>query len=308
MTRPIVHIGYHKTASTWFQRAYYPKVRNYRYVDRLVVKEAFLADSGFKFDPDRAREVLGMSHPDEPVILCEEELSGYLHNGGLFGFLSKEMAHRIHAALPNARVVVFIRRQPDIIAACYQQYLRGGGTHSPHRYLHPQEYLYGAISDPYKVPRFSFDHFEYFDLVKHYESIFGRDSVHVIPFEDLKKGRVEFLTEYNKRLGIELPLDEVEMAPKNVSYSLGVGRIARVLNRLTYRTVADKTYVVHLPGWYLVRRGILETINRFTGRSPKAPELLGKKEVAWIEDRYRETNRALAEHRGLPLSDHDYPM
>ena len=45
MTRPIVHIGYHKTASTWFQRAYYPNARNYRFVDRRTTKRALLGES-----------------------------------------------------------------------------------------------------------------------------------------------------------------------------------------------------------------------------------------------------------------------
>ena len=39
MPRPIVHIGYHKTATTWFQKHFYPCVRNARFVARERVRD-----------------------------------------------------------------------------------------------------------------------------------------------------------------------------------------------------------------------------------------------------------------------------
>jgi hypothetical protein len=310
LTRSIVHIGYHKTASTWFQRVYYPEVRNLRYVDRLLVKQAFLGHSGFHFDPDLARKELGMSAPDEPVILCEEGLSGYIHNGGLYGFLSLEMARRIRLALPDARIVVFIRSQPDIISACYQQYIRGGGTYRPRRYLHAADYLHGAIAAPYKVPRFSFDHFDYLALIRHYEELFGRESVHVIAYEIFRRDSRAFLEDYGRRLELDLDLNALDLKPKNASYSLPIVQIARVLNRFTYRTVNDKRFWVHIPGWYSTRRFILETINGtgWLGRTPSPEALLGADEIRQIEERFREPNRQLAEHTGLSLGELGYPV
>ena len=44
----IVHIGYHKTASTWFQKRFYPCVRSHRYVERRRIQEAFLHDTATK--------------------------------------------------------------------------------------------------------------------------------------------------------------------------------------------------------------------------------------------------------------------
>jgi hypothetical protein len=309
LRRSIIHIGYHKTASTWFQLVYYPEVQNLRYIDRLRVKQAFLGHSGFHFDPETARRELGLSAPDEPVILCEEGLSGYLHNGGLFGFLSLEMARRIHLTFPDARIVVFIRSQPDIISACYQQYIRGGGTYHPRRYLHPTDYLKGAIAAPYKVPRFSFDHFDYLALIQHYEKLFGRESVHVVPFEQLRGDSRGFLEAYAERLTLEIDLDAISLKPKNASYSMPIVRLARLLNRFTYRTVNDKRYWLDIPNWYSIRRWILETLNRsgWLGRAPRAETLLGVDEVRGIEDRFREPNRRLAEHTGLPLAELGYP-
>ncbi len=40
---PVIHVGYPKTASTWFQKAFYPHLRSPRYIGRDALK-AELAD------------------------------------------------------------------------------------------------------------------------------------------------------------------------------------------------------------------------------------------------------------------------
>jgi len=42
---PIIHIGYPKTASTWFQKAFYPHLKSPRYIGRDAIKAA-LAERG----------------------------------------------------------------------------------------------------------------------------------------------------------------------------------------------------------------------------------------------------------------------
>lgn len=310
MIRPIVHIGYHKTASTWFQGVYYRRVENLRYVDRTLVKRAFLERGGLDFCPTRAREDLELRSSEEPVILCEEELSGHLHNGGLNGFLSAEIARRLHATLPRARIVIFIRNQPEMIAACYQQYIRGGGTHPPARYLNPRRYLYGAAGNPCRTPRFTFAHFAYLPLIQHYENLFGRASVHVIPYEEFRRDAADFLTRFAKRFELAIDLESVSLQPRNVSYSRPIILLARIMNRFTYRSVGDKRYWVNVPNWYRRRKKILEFINnkRWFGSTPAAETLFGVDQVREIEAYYRDSNRRLAEHTGLPLADFHYPL
>lgn len=309
MTRPIVHIGYHKTATTWFQRNCYPTVRNFAYVPRERVKAAFLSDTPFSFDPAKAREVLQLD-ATLPPILCEEELSGYLHNGGLIGYLSAEMAHRIKAVFPDARIVIFIRSQPDMIAATYQQYIRGGGTHSVRRYLFPGRYLHGASADPYKIPRFSFAHFEYDRLIAHYDAIFGRENVLVVPYENFRSDMAGTLAEMQAQLGFEAELGANARKRVNQSYGAALIPFARFLNLFTARTVLDKRTLLNIPYWYTVRRFILEQLNAtgLFGKPPRPERLLGKGVCRQIEDYYAASNRRLAELRDLPLAELGYPL
>lgn len=304
----IVHIGFHKTATTWFQKSVYPTARNARYVPRARVREAFLDPTAFRFDPEGAAAMLREDR-GERVVLCEEGLCGYLHNGGLAGYLSKEMVFRLKAALPDAKIVIVIRSQPSMIAAGYQQYVKGGGTYSVSRYLFPQKFLKGAASENPKAPRFTFDHFEYDRLIRLYREEFGPERVHVYLYEELKKDRRAFLTRMARELELDLPVDEIPMKAVYRSYNWPALMVSRILGLLTYRTVLDKHWVLHIPLLYPVMRGLCEGISWMPfGRAPKPRALFGGKLLRWIEHRYAESNRRLVAETGLPLEDYGYPM
>src|SRR5438094_3185299 len=152
--RPIFHVGVHKTATSWFQKFFYPRVEGHRYINRRVVRGALLGKSPLAFDAAEARRQLGLD-AGPPAIVCEEDLSGILHNGGLLSnYVAKEIASQIAAIAPDSRIVLFVRSQPAMAASCYQQYLREGGTASIRRYLFPEEYLFLGTVRPLKVPRF----------------------------------------------------------------------------------------------------------------------------------------------------------
>lgn len=90
MSSSIVHIGYHKTATSWFQKRYYPLAENAAYIGRRRAKQAFLNTGAWQFDPDQAHRALGAA---EPLIVCEEALCGHYETGGLLGCLSKDVAY-----------------------------------------------------------------------------------------------------------------------------------------------------------------------------------------------------------------------
>ena len=309
MTRAIVHIGYHKTATTWFQTCFYPFVRNARYIPRAAVQGAFLEDTAFHFQPERALEKLG-AKADEKVILCEEGLSGYIHNGGYAGCFSKEMAHRIKAGLPDADIVIFVRNQPSIIAASYQQYVKGGGTHSVRRYLFAESYVQGARREFAKCPRFTFEHFEYAPLIAHYQDLFGKDRVHVFAYEAFKAAPQKFLADFAARLGLDAGLKDLSGSTSNRSYGLPTMWIVRVLNMFTNRTVLDKHYIVHVPFWYAIARGIGIALNQLPllNWSPGPRRLLGPRVHEWIAQRYARANAELKALTGLPLEDYGYRL
>ena len=307
MENPIVHIGYHKTATNWFQRAFYPEIKNYFYVSRKKVRRTFLFPHALCFDSRASRHYLeGLS--SLPLILCEEELSGNLHTGGHCGCIAKDVANRIKTSLPNAKIVIFIRSQVDMIASVYKQYIKEGGTHSPRRYLFPHNYLSSSGFSPYHIPLFSFDHFRYYPLIQYYQRLFGRERVHVYPYEAFRADNAGFISRMGAEFNFEISASAIDFAPQNLTYKSATLRIARLINRLTYQDVMDKTYLVHIPHLYKNTRKLLKHINKWSimGKSPSPEKLMGRGIVAHIKTYYGENNFRMGRELNLPLEKYGY--
>jgi hypothetical protein len=304
----VVHVGYHKTASSWFQRSYYPHVTSHRTPGRDAVLRALVEPSAFAFDPARARAQLAATGLEPPWIVSHEELSGHPHVGGLMGLVARAVAERVRAALPDARIAIFLRHQVEVIASCYKEYVHTGGTHRPRRYVLPHERQKGSFASPFKAPRFSLDHFDYAGLVGHYDRLFGRERVHVFLYEDFTADPASFLERYAARLGFELDARPLDPTPVNVSYGRHLIPFARWINHFSARNVVDKrTWLDVLPHRARVR--LLDRLNRspLAGAPPDARALLGREVVEAIERRHAEGNRRLVEERGLGLSRYAYP-
>lgn len=256
---PIVHIGYHKTGTTWFQDSFYPAVRNRRYIPRATVRAALLDAGALHFDPVKARERL--SESPERTILCEENLTGGLHNGGLAGNLSKDVADRIRRALPDAQIVIFVRDPLSAIASAWLQYVKGGGTFGLKRYLFGRDSLSPVAPERDEAPGFRLDHFDYIRLIAHYDALFGPEQVHVFRYEDFRADPRGFASAYAARFGLDVDLPRIDWSRRNPSLSRPLLWLARGMNLFTRRAVADKSWLIHIPGCYGVSRRILRAAN-----------------------------------------------
>lgn len=311
---PIVHIGYHKTASTWFQKRLYPRVISHVALPRRTIQQALLMDTAFDFEPAAARRRLlaGLDarQLERPLLLCEEELSGNPHSAGMRSAQSKDIAERIAATLPDAEIVIFIRNQVDMAAALYSHYVREGGTHGPRRYLCPAQYRRDVARHPFKYPLFDFSHLDYCGLARHYERLFGVGRAHLFAFEAFRAEPRHFVADYLQRLGLELDTDlsRLDWRPDNTGFGRNALWLARLLNRFTYRSVLDKHYL--FPGLSNKVRSNLPrylATSRFAGLRQTPEQLLGKALVRQITERFSAPNRALAEHWDLPLRSLGYP-
>ncbi|CAM8659621.1 sulfotransferase [Sphingobium sp.] len=255
----IVHIGYHKTGTTWFQDSFYPAIRNRRYIPRATVRAAFLDAGALHFDPAAARRRLGDA-PDD-MILCEENLTGGLHNGGLAGNLSKDVADRIRRTLPDAQIVIFVRDPLSAIVSAWLQYVKGGGTFGLKRYLFGRDSLSPVAPERDEAPGFRLDHFDTIRLIAHYDALFGPDRVHVFRYEDFRADPRGFAAAYAARFGLDVDLAHIDWRARNPSLSRPLLWLARAMNLFTRRAVADKSWLIDIPGWYGVSRRLLRRAN-----------------------------------------------
>lgn len=310
LTRPVVHIGFHKTATSWFQAVYYPHLSSHRYVDRRVVRRTLLGGNAFEFDPSEARSALGFDAEGLPPLLCEEDLSGTLHLGLASGYVAKEVARRIFLTAPEAQIVIFVRSQTSAALSWYLQYVREGGTGGPLRYLFPEQYRHIGHDRPFRVPRFDFSQLDYRGLIETYDAKFGRSNVHVYAYESFVKDRAAVLRAMNENLNVEVDARALSTKRVNDSYRRSLIPIARTLNLFTSRSVSDKRSIVHVPYLYAARKELLKVLNRMPifGKRPVAEQLLGHQALEWIAQRFSNSNRWLANRMNTDLAALGYPL
>lgn len=180
MTPPLLlHIGYHKTATTWMQKRLFVPAHGYRQLaDHTEVFAHVVRPHGLRFDARALEDVIRTRSAalpaDEVPVISSEILSGHPFQGG---HESDVYAERLAQIAPGARILISIRSQIRILPSVYMQYVLRGGTMPHERFFEgTQEIGYFGFTP---------EHFEYDRLVALYQQLFGARNVHVMTQESL---------------------------------------------------------------------------------------------------------------------------
>lgn len=308
--KTLIHVGYHKTGSTFLQRRIFKPHPGIQLVNRKELKKVFLQVGSLHFDAAKAGEWIAGQHRAAEsdrvaMVISDEELSGNIHTGGNGGYLPKEVADRLHAVMPDAQVAIFIRNQYDIIESVYRQYVKKGGT------LRIGKYLFEKGGFNHRFPLFSFDHFEYHPLIAYYTALFGRERVHVFLNEEMKNDIDAFLADFYARTSIPPAAQTAGKEHKwaNVRMSFASIFLARLTNRFYGSDPINRRVIVHIPGFYNFWRAVYRGIDRLSAvRSiDRKRSFLSDALRDQITERYASSNRRLASLINVDLSAHGYP-
>lgn len=305
---PLVHIGYHKSGTTWLQQEVFGgSAPSFRLAwSQRAITDCFIAVNDLTFSEDVASQYLVKSRvgaadaPQGVDVLSHERLSGNPHSGG---YDSRAIADRLRATIPRAKVLIVIRNQPAMILSCYKQYIHVGGTRSLQRYLAP------PCRGRSRVPQFTLAFFEYHRLIAYYQSLFGHEHVLVLPFESLAVDASAFVERIALFAGAHLP-QHVSTSRRNVSMSgLGV-RLQRPLNFFFVRDTVNPSAPFDLPR---VAGGLcrgVKTLDRLFPRGLRsaADRPLLRTVASSTAGYFAESNRRTAELTGLDLSAFGYEL
>ena len=306
MPAPILHIGYHKTGTSWFQKNFFPHVRGATYLDRRLVRDVFFNTTAFLFDAKRAAQRLACK--GRPIV-SEEDFSGFPDNSGCLEALSKDIAYRLHAVYPDARIVIFIRNQLEMLRANYLQYARGGGARSLEQYLFPYDHEPHFAKRQHHKPLFTLEHFAYQHLIRHYRSVFGKDRVHVFLYEDFAAAPQAFARAFAERFALDVPLDRLSYTRRNESLDTGALKLARALGPFTTGTTRDRRLILPLvPHW--AHKAGMKVLNKtpLAGRRVTTSELFGNELLIRLHNHYAAENRELAREIDIDLKARGYPV
>jgi hypothetical protein len=312
-----IHIGYHRTGSSWLQRHLFSALGRSTATGLRTVGKAppdhparlLIRRRWSEFDPQISRREFEQLF--EPIraqgllpVVSNERLSGHAVSGG---YDSATIAERLRAVFPEGRIVIVIREQRSAIVSNYKNYVGGGGVES----------LQGFLDPPYvknfRMPQFDFRHFEYHNLIRLYQELFGRDAVLVQPYDEFvqePRAFVAAIAEFAGRpLAPEvldaLPYDErLQRAPATPTHVA-----LRALNRFA-RTEVHPAPVLAIEQSTL-RRVAKSRVARATlgGRVADRREAKLRRAAAGIVgDRYAESNRITAELTAIELGGYGWPV
>ena len=298
---PIVHIGYHKTASSWLQQAFFPALSDSILLyEHPVLWEELMLPPGLEFDAGRCRAFM-QGLVDEAAgrdllpVFSSERLSGNPHSGG---YDAAVMADRLRDCLDDARILVVIREQKAVLASNYKQYIKMGGT------CRLEEYLSAPFDG--RVPLFRLDNFAYQHLVSYYRDSFGPDKLLVLPYEWLRAAPRRFADELLAFMGlaaVELP-DDLFVQGVNVSMNDLQLRLKRWANHFSGNDSLHpvKPMAPRLAEWCVSRIDALAE-SEFARRHDAR---IGDRVAAVVGDHYRDANRELQQLVPFDLAELGY--
>jgi len=300
----IFHIGYPKTASRWFQESLFINIKNARIVDKSIIFKSIIKPEGLTFTPETIFDPCDDNLLDH-LIFSSHELIGTNYHFGFHGYYMKENAQRIHKIFPDAKIILFIRNQPDIIASAYMQYIEEGGTYSVSKYLDHKRFKH--IN---RFPLFSFSFYEYHHIIEYYQNLFGKSNVYTFLFEDFQKQPEEFVLDFCQTFKFKIESNQIAYAKVNTSYRIITLILARFFNHFTEMKMLNKHYLFHIPYLYNFTKSTFQYLNRFRifGKISSSRNLLGKRIISFVSDYYKHSNQILRDKHKLPVDQYGYPL
>lgn len=202
----LIHIGFHKTGTTWLQENYFIKNPDiYKTVGNNVKEFAynFIYGRGdyknpFDFNGDKIKDrfttffnSLDENDKNKVLIISDEDLCGHMWSGGV---QARRIADDLRSVFPDAKILITIREQVNAIVSSYKHFIRAGGSCSIGQYL--------KTGNEFQVPLFNPLFFDYYSTVMYYQKIFGKQNVLCLAQELLSENKEEYIKNIQKFLNI----------------------------------------------------------------------------------------------------------
>lgn len=282
---PTLHIGFPKTATTWFRENFYPHVNDSRLIPgKIIMKELILPSQG-NFNKEQFRDIL-KEKPSETLIICEERITGSIDVMGFSEYIQKTVAERLKSVFPSARIVLFVRNPTDAVASAYYQYVRNGGTLNINRYLEGRENFSGLN----RLKHFSDSFFKYGKTIDLYRNLFGAKHTYIYIYEEFLKDNLPFLNGFISDLSLSVDLARLDLTRLNRRQGYAGTAFIRQMNRLVSPRTSRRA-----PLYF--RNFSLGILNRILSRSDiSTVKLLKRSNFDRLERYYKESNENLVKY------------
>jgi len=282
-----LHVGPHKTASTYLQQHIFNQLEGFDYYGPTSDITKKLHPQNYNISDEKAGSVnvdeLNSLAINNKVLISSENWFGE-HNLGYQNRFSN--CDIIKKLIPAAKIIIIIRKQDDWLKSLYKQNVQKGS--------------YFSFED--FVAQFGFDD-NPFDVIDNYINNFGKENVHIIPYEKLLAEPDKFISDIASVLGYSNALISV--------------------NRFENKSVNDKLLVINRRLNYflcLLSGSDRSNLNKYTRKlmqfyiSPLFDKLShSKKQLSVKKDQFNNIlrraepyNRILDKEFNLNLTEYGY--
>ena len=322
-----IHVGYPKTATTTLQKHFYPKIEEINYLgifdnqrENHVLGEKFFNKLFFSDDKSMElvsiKEIVGNIINDAGIWLISQEeflaltLKRTKINKKLVSPRSLDFAKRIRQVFCeekyDVKIIVSIRKQDQMITSLYaQSYVH---YHSLDEEVNTfNKFLNVFTNDkphPFK------EALNYDKVLSDYESVFGKDNVNIILFEELAKDSKEF---YSKLCDVlDIPRDKYSKIALNKKENVrSTKQNYKQAKKLSLFDVLSRFKAKYLSvvSFSFIPRGFFNWMKNVTISSNHGVSKtihLDANQVALVKSVYEQSNKQLAERYGLNLKKHGY--
>lgn len=340
MRNVILHVGVHRTGTTFLQKRFFPFLEGVHFVCRDNYSDPAAGSAADRLgriaatDPlflDLGAERAALERSFEPVeqetiLISMERWFGSMW----YGFHNNLVNSQTFKYLfPEARIILTIRRQDTLLESLYRQILRRYGYATVDSFVNLVDGRFLELNESQMFfPSVNPRRLDFYRYVRNYSSLFGEHNVLVLPFERMVREPEVFFERLSGFVGAEPYYPDVTQRAHE-SYSMLSSQIALALNkfvRVNWRTPSGlPRFLPHQPlSKYLAREPpdsrfhhILKGINERISLSYLLTNVVDRYAHAHgqlIDDRtrrlvmelHRDSNRALDEHLGLGLRQYGY--
>jgi hypothetical protein len=176
---PLVHIGFPKALSSWMQKSLFKPEQGFLNVlDSLCTTISVIDPTPFRFDESLCirfiEESLAKNNGGNNLVpVCSAE--ALIGNPYCGGFNAKQNADRIKQLFPDARILLIVREQRQLMRSLYKTMVVWGMPHTIKRLLNPR--------DTSLAPQFNLDYLRFDLATAYYQQLFGKNNVLVLPYE-----------------------------------------------------------------------------------------------------------------------------
>lgn len=309
MLRPLIHIGYHKTGTTWLQERIFTEPRfGFLRAELRDIDKAFILVNAFAADAASARSHLEPFFTEAEArslvpVISHERLSGAPLANGLDARL---IADRLTDTFPEGRVLIVIREQRDLMLSLYKQNVFVRSGHASFGSFWRQR-----VRPASDLPQRGIEVFEFHHLIRYYQRIFGVERVLVLPYELLRGDPHRFVSEIATFSGAPQPQD-VPVEKEHASLPSASLVLLRYMNAVQSALGLRKLFTGKPEDRPFLRAKI--KIVRATGGL--APKGVSKQiDARWrtealemTEGRFGVSNRLTEEATGLDLAGYGYDV